>query len=143
MMLGVLVEIVNNVSQNERDDRDISVMKETILVYLNECDDGDGFITNEEFLNVVNRDHCKELFHRLNIDRVFLIELQKAIFPRGGCKVPIARIMEWMLICRSDLNVTVCHLACAQASLMYSLNDAVELMDQSMQDHTNSLLDVM
>merc|ERR1719265_2279105 len=53
MLIGVLCEVVSAVGQAEKDDAALALMKESILVHLKRCDNGDGMITKDELMSVM------------------------------------------------------------------------------------------
>lgn len=107
MLIGVLCQVVTAVSASEVDDAAIRLMKESILLLLKECDDGDGMISHPELLKVMFNPQSKAALKQLNVDRLFLMELQKMLFPKPDSVVPIKSVMELMLMCRGDLPASV------------------------------------
>merc|ERR1712110_974103 len=47
MLIGILCEVVNAVAASEKEESDIAVMKNSILLELKKFDDGDGMIVGE------------------------------------------------------------------------------------------------
>jgi len=125
MLIGVLCEVVTRVGEEEKDQEDIQLVKESILVNLMKFDDGDGMITKDELKHVMDDPTSKVVLKQLNVDRLFLLELQQLLFPTPDTEVHIKGLIELMLMCRGDLPVTVRHLASSQASLL-SMIMAVE-----------------
>merc|ERR1719506_2755418 len=74
-------------------------------------------ITHEELDEVLQDPHSQEILHSLDIDRLFLTELQSALFRSGGERVPIKGILELVLLCRGELPSQVKHVASGQAFL--------------------------
>merc|ERR1719247_2243282 len=103
MLIGVLCEVVSTVTQREKDEAAVKIVKESILLELKKFDDGDGMITHEELVEVLQDPHSQEILHSLDIDRLFLTELQSALFRSGGERVPIKGILELVLLCRGEL----------------------------------------
>merc|ERR1711998_240327 len=109
MLIGVLCEVVSAVTQEEKDEAAVRMVKQSILVELKKFDDGDGEVTKEELDKVMADPHSKAVLHSLNVDRLFLTELQSTLFQKKDSRVPIKGIIELMLMCRKDLPSTVQH----------------------------------
>jgi len=136
MLVAVLVEQVSECAKLERDDQETQWIQETIMEELKRCDDGDGKITKREFFAVLNDDTFQDGFRVLNIDKLYLTELQAMMFPAGGdAKVDIQAIMHLVLMCRGGLTCTVEHLGNALASLMCMMNDATNHLEQRIISH--------
>merc|ERR1719375_1695501 len=82
MLIGVLCEVVSAVAQGERDEAAINLMKETILMDLKQFDNGDGMITRQELMSVMRDPQSKAVLRGLNVDQLFLLELQSMLFPK-------------------------------------------------------------
>merc|ERR1719160_85468 len=132
MLIGVLCEVVSQVAQSEKDDAAIILVKNSILKNLKKFDNGDGMISSQELMHVMKDPQSKAVLRGLNVDRLFLLELQSMLFPRPDSQVSIKGIMELMLMCRGDLPVTVQHIASAQASLISVLNKFEERLQHSL-----------
>jgi len=112
MLIGVICRAVNAVAEGEMDDAAIRLVKESILTDLRKFDaDGNGMISRGELAQVMNDPQSKSVMKALNVDRLFMIELQGMLFPKPDSEVPIKKIIELMLICRGDLACTVQTLA--------------------------------
>lgn len=122
MLIGVLCEVVSAVAQGERDEAAIMLVKQSILMDLKQFDNGDGMITRQELMSVMRDPQSKAVLRGLNVDQLFLLELQSMLFPKPDSTVAIKGIMELMLLCRGDLPVTVQHIASAQASMIWQLD---------------------
>jgi len=123
MLIGVLCEVVGSVTRSETDEAATKLVQESILVELQKFDDGDGMISREELDTVLQDPHSQDILRSLDIDILFLTELQAALFRGAGKtdkRIPIKGILELMLLCRGDLPSTVRHIASGQA-FMHSL----------------------
>merc|ERR550537_807873 len=69
MLIGVLCDVVSRVGQEQRDATAIGLVKQELLADLVACDDGDGKISQEELLNLMNKSTSKALMKKLNINR--------------------------------------------------------------------------
>merc|ERR1719399_2722229 len=85
---------------------------------LKNFDDGDGMISKAELMKVMKDPQSKAVLKGLNVDILFLLELQSMLFPKPDSRVSFRAIMELMLMCRGDLPVTVQHMASNQAAVM-------------------------
>lgn len=118
MLIGCMCEVVTAVARSERDAFDARELKDTILSHLVEFDkNGDGLISKDELATVMSNPSSVRVLQSLNIDKLFLLELQSILFAHHGAKIPIKGVMELMLLCRGDLPTTVQHTATAQAFL--------------------------
>ena len=115
MLIGCLCEVVSNVERQHKEEEAIRLMKQSILVDLKKYDNGDGMLTRKELNAVLTTTQSKAILQNLQIDRLFLLELQSMLFVNPDAQVSIQAIMQLMLSCRGDLPVTVLHLARAQA----------------------------
>merc|ERR1719359_543221 len=90
-------------------------MKQSILRDLKKCDNGDGMLSRKELDKVLKSSQSKAILRSLQIDELFLKELQSMLFVHPDSRVSIQAVMQLMLSCRGDLGVTVLHLARGQA----------------------------
>merc|ERR1719359_351696 len=90
-------------------------MKQSILRDLKKCDNGDGMLSRKELDKVLKSSQSKAILRSLQIDELFLKELQSMLFVHPDTQVSIQAVMQLMLSCRGDLAVTVLHLARGQA----------------------------
>jgi voltage-gated sodium channel len=132
MLIGVLCEVVSAVGQSEKDDAAISLVKATILMDLKNFDDGDGLISRSELMKVMKDPQSKAVLRGLNVDILFVLELQSMLFPKPDSRVSFRAIMELMLMCRGDLPVTVQHMASAQASMISQLGKFEARLNQQL-----------
>jgi len=115
MLIGCLCEVVSSVQLREKEEGAKSMMRQTILIELQKFDNGDGKLTRKELSTVLKSPEAKAVLRSLQIDELFLKELQSMLFPHVDSQVSIHAVMQLMLSCRGDLSVTVLHLARGQA----------------------------
>ena len=139
MLIGVLCEVVSSVTRKEKDEAAVRFVKQSILMELKKFDDGDGMITREELEQVMHDEDSKAVLASLNVDRLFLTELQSALFQKKGERVTISGIIELMLMCRGDLPSTVQHIATGQA-FMHSL---ISKLDKHLTKHLQHIQEVL
>merc|ERR1712139_303568 len=82
MLIGVLCEVVGAISQGEKDDAAIQLVKNSILTNLKRYDNGDGMISHQELMDVMGESQSKAVLKGLNVDRLFVLELQSMLFPK-------------------------------------------------------------
>ena len=75
--------------------------------------------------------HSKAVLNSLDIDRLFLTELQSTLFQDEGDRIPIKGVIELMLLCRGDLPPTVKHVASGQAFL----HGVISKLDKHLNKH--------
>merc|ERR1719247_2867784 len=107
MLIGVLCDVVSRVGQEQRDAQAIGLVKQEILADLKQFDGGDGKISQKELLRVMKHPQSKALMKKLNINRLFLMELQRMMFPNEHSQVTIKAVLELMILCRGDNQATV------------------------------------
>jgi len=139
MLIGVLCEVVAQVARRRRDDDAIKLLKDTMLIHLKQFDDGDGMISKEEFDEIMSLPASIELLEDLNVDRVFMLALQKMLYTKSTTEIPIKGIMELMLTCRADTPATVHTIA---NSLSY-LTHRLDQLDKSLTTSVRSSIRTM
>jgi len=107
MLIGVLCDVVSRVGQEERDNRDLALVKAALVSQLQQIDGGNGLISHEELMAVMTNPQSIALLERLKINQLFLFELQKMMYPSPNSQVSIKRIVQLLLLCRGDCPATV------------------------------------
>jgi len=107
MLIGVLCEVVDEVTKTERNANDISVLKESMLSHLARYDDGDGVLSKEEFGKLMCDPRSKMSLRELNVDTVFMSALSSLFFIPGRNEMPLEGVIELMLACRGSDTATV------------------------------------
>jgi hypothetical protein len=111
MLIGVICEVVSAVAQGEKDAAAVALVKESILMDLKKFDDGKGNISKHGLMEVMEDPQSKAVLQSLNVDRLFLLQLQAMLFPTPEAQVSIKGVLELMLMCRGDSITTVQTLA--------------------------------
>merc|ERR1719491_2898147 len=96
-------------------------------------------ISARELTLAFNDKQSKAVLKSLNIDQLFLSEVQQLLFPKPDSVVTIHAVMELMLMCRGDLSVSVQHIASAQASLLLSLQKVEERLNKRLDEQRNKV----
>jgi hypothetical protein len=107
MLIGVLCDVVSRVGQEQRDAQAIGLVKQELLEELQVFDSGDGKISHPELMTVMKCPKSAAVLKKLNINRLFLFELQKMMFPKPNSQVPIKSVLTLMILCRGDNQATV------------------------------------
>lgn len=107
MLIGVLCDVVARVGQEQRDANAVGLVKQELLANLKKYDNGDGQITQEELLVVMNEPKSRAVLKKLNINRAFVLELQKMMFTHVGQRVPIKAVLQLMVMCQGWNTATV------------------------------------
>merc|ERR1711865_283258 len=101
MLIGMICRVVDAIAEREEDDAAIRLVKESILMNLKKFDqDGSGTISQSELMQVINNPQSKHVLKMLNIDILFMLELQGMLFTDSESEVPIKKVIELMLMCR-------------------------------------------
>merc|ERR1719506_2424080 len=124
MLIGVLCDVVSRVGQEQRDAQAIGLVKQELLCDLKQFAGPDGRLTHAELLKVMENPNSKAVLKKLNINRLFLMELQKMLFPRKSSQASIKTILELMILCRGDNPATVETLAGGFCFLNSVIHDA-------------------
>jgi len=107
MLIGVLCDVVSQVGQEQRDADAIGLVKQELLEIIVALDNGDGKISRQEMLTVMKHPKSIAVQKRLNINQLFLLQLQKMLFPRENSTVPIGSVLQLMIMCRGENSSTV------------------------------------
>jgi hypothetical protein len=107
MLIGVLCEVISNTNRDQEASKVVAIMKQQLMRKLSEHDDGDGKITQTELIQILHDPESKALLRSLNINRLFLMEMQKLMFPTKESAVSFKPLTEIILNCRGDNNATV------------------------------------
>jgi len=112
MLIGVLCQVMVDVTQAEKDKRDGAQVYDRLLKELIEEDgDGDGSISRSELVTLVQDPKAMVLMQDLNINILFLVELSCILFPHESSAVTFDEFLHLLLACRGDTPATVSALA--------------------------------
>lgn len=107
MLIGVLCDVVARVGSEQRDASAVGLVKQELLANLMQYDDGDGKINQQELITVMKDPRSKAVLRKLNINRAFVLELQKMMFTHHGQRVPIKAVLQIMVMCQGANIATV------------------------------------
>jgi hypothetical protein len=107
MLIGVLCEVISSTNREHEASRVVAIMKQQLMTKLLQHDDGDGKITQAELAQLLADPACKALMRSLKINRLYLLEMQKLMFPSKDSAVAFKPLTEIILACRGDNTATV------------------------------------
>jgi hypothetical protein len=135
MLIGVLCDVVSIVGQERRDAECVGLVRQELLHDLKSMDGGDGKISKDELVRLMEGKRSKTLLKKLNINRPFVLTLATLMFPDEDTQVPVRTILELLIMCRGDNNATV---QIISSALCFLSNELTELHN-SMDEHMESL----
>jgi hypothetical protein len=102
-----------------------------MLQHLEKYDNGDGMLSKEEINAVMHTPESKALLKDLNVDRSFMLAMQRmfAVASNDG-GIPITGILEMLLACRADNPATVQTIASSLSYMSCKLDELEENMSQ-------------
>jgi len=133
MLIGVLCEVVSAVAQSERDEAALNIMKESILIELQQFDqDGNNMISKDELEFVMKSRKALGVLSSIDVDSDCLSFLQQMLFfnKEGTSEIHIERIMELLLNYRGNLSVTVKHLVDAETFTRWFITEKIDAMGE-------------
>jgi hypothetical protein len=131
MLIGVLCDVVSRVGANQRDGDAIALMKQEVIHDLHEYVDENNKVSRDKLREAMSKPETKAVLKQLNINQLFLTELQKAMFAGGNTGVSIKAVTEMMLLCRGDNAATVEALA---SGFHYIVQELYDIRDQLCQE---------
>merc|ERR1719324_2298999 len=143
MLIGVLCDVVSRVGAEQRDSTAIGLVKQELLGDLKQFDGGDGKISQQELWQVMNNANSRALLKRLNINRPFLLELQKMMFPTVESQVSIKSVLELMIMCRGDNATTIEAMAGGLLSVIQELKAVKHQLEATIQRDLDDLKDAL
>jgi hypothetical protein len=133
MLIGVLCDVVSRVGSEQRDSVAIGLVKQELLEDLRRFDGGDGKISQEELKTVMHNPKSKAILRKLNINRGFLLELQKMMFQTPGQQVTIKSVLELMIMCRGDQPTTVEAMSGGILSIIHELGGIRKILEADLE----------
>lgn len=127
MLIGVLCDVVTRVGAADRNGGAVALMKQAVVADLNQYIGENGKVTKDQLLTIMNTPKSRAVLRKLNINQLFLLELQKAMFSGGNNSVSIKAIIELMLMCRGDNPATVEALA---SGFSYVVQEIYDMRDE-------------
>merc|ERR1719379_2255067 len=98
MLIGVLCEVMSEVSFAEKENAAIDLMKRSVLLMLKSIDeDGSGEISKEEMHHVVNHPEAVQVLEELEVDVNYFVEMSDMLFDDEDSSLTIENIMKIIL----------------------------------------------
>jgi hypothetical protein len=133
MLIGVLCEVVSTTTAEQRSKHDKARLKDSMLTHLAKFDNGDGMLSNEELLQVMNEPESRSVLMELNVDRTFVLALMKMFSFEDDAGLPIPVIFEMLLASRADNHATVQTIASFLSYVTFRLEQLGEYLASQMQ----------
>jgi len=126
LLIGVICEVVSEVSNLERDEKHSRVLKDTILVELLKFDhDGNRMISQKELTQVMSDPFTHRVLKHIDVDVGYLAAVQPMLLPYPDSEASIESIMDLILTCRGSLPVTVKHLVNSQTFMGWNMTNTM------------------
>jgi hypothetical protein len=125
MLIGVLCEVVTVVAATEKEDSQIRLVKDKLLVMLHELDeDGSGMISVEEMGQVLDNEGALSVLDNLNVDTGTLLDQLTMCYEERD-DLTIHEIMDLILMLRGDRSPTMRDLLHSQQFTRWKLAHAL------------------
>jgi len=123
MLIGVLCQVVLDVSAQEKEQHVKTQIRDTLLVMLQELDDDkSGEISKSEFQSVFNDPQAIAVMKSIQVDTQHLMDLSEMLYEKEDSTLPISVIMHIVLTLRGERTVTMDDLGKAQNFVMWALD---------------------
>eukprot|EP00747_Dinoflagellata_sp_TGD_P037330 gnl/TRDRNA2_/TRDRNA2_139014_c1_seq1.p1 gnl/TRDRNA2_/TRDRNA2_139014_c1~~gnl/TRDRNA2_/TRDRNA2_139014_c1_seq1.p1 ORF type:complete len:318 (-),score=40.43 gnl/TRDRNA2_/TRDRNA2_139014_c1_seq1:168-1121(-) len=143
LLIGVTCEVVNEVSDNEREEAAIRKVKVSILAMLKQFDcDGAGQISKDELQMVMKDPAAIEVLVGLQVDLSYLKMMEEILFEKQP-EVHIEEVMDVILMCRGSLPSTVKHLVKSHECTQFAIGTALQSHQGAMEIRLSKLADQM
>merc|ERR1740130_456063 len=101
MLIGVLCEVVIDVSADEKEDRAKAKMKKTLFVMLENLDaDRSGQLSKSEVQSVIREPEAVAIMNDIQVDTQYLLDISEMLFVNKDSTLPIAVFMNIVLTLR-------------------------------------------
>jgi hypothetical protein len=139
MLIGVLCQVVLDVSAEEKETRVKHQMSKTLLVMLEELDeDRSGHLSKSELQAVILNPEAVAVMEEIQVDTQHLLNLTEMLYEDEEATLPISVIMNIVLTLRGGRPVTMNDLAKGNNFLMWALQTQLAnhraLMKKALQD---------
>jgi hypothetical protein len=119
-LIGVLCDVVSGVAQERKDADTIALVRQEMLADLLKFDGSDGKVSKDEMFQLVEGPKSRALMKKLNINRLFMLQMAALMYPNQNSHVPIRTVLDLMVMCKGDNTATVQIIA---SSLCYLSNE--------------------
>jgi hypothetical protein len=108
MLIGVLCQVVLDVSEAETEDHVKAEMSKTLLVMLeNLDDDGSGELSKKELQDVIAEPEAIKILNEIQVDTQHLLDIFEMLYTNEGTTLPIHVILNIVLMLRGRRSVTM------------------------------------
>jgi len=122
MLIGVLCQVVLDVSAEEKENNIKDKMKKTLLVMLQTLDaDHSGQLSKEEVQAVICEPAAVSIMNDIQVDTEHLLDLTEMLYPTEDSTLPISVIMNIVLSLRGKRPPTMNDLARGNNFLLWAL----------------------
>lgn len=128
MLVGVLVEVVKNVSDIEREQMDVAFLKNHLLKYVTALDtDNDCHISKSEFVGMLENPEPLKALQNIGVDVVGLVDFTDYIFEENQT-ISLRKFMDMVLQLRGTNTTTVKDIVDLRKYLSLELNKIEQLL---------------
>lgn len=134
MLIGILCEVVSAVKAEQEETLAVDLMKSTVLVMLKHLDaDMQGDISREEMQMVLEDRDALEVLTTLQVNPFHLTDLMEMYFQEGDSTLTIEFVMELILSCRGNRQLTMRDMLDGQTFVRWELKSRVDLLDRKLE----------
>jgi hypothetical protein len=142
MLIGVLCDVVSGVAQERKDADTIALVRQEMLADLLKFDGGDGKVSKDEMFALVQGPKSRALMKKLNINRLFMLQMATLMYPNQNSHVPIRTVLDLMVMCKGDNNATVDIIASALCYLSNEVGIQMDRVSSTQMDRVSTELEV-
>jgi len=136
MLIAILCDVISCVQSKATDEKAIALVKRSLLVILNQMDaDGDGLVSQDEFVDLVQHPDSQEVLEHLQIDIEHLLDVRQHLLLRP--EVPLLdfeTVLGGILECRGDCPAT-------HQDVVILMHHNRWAMENALKKHEDQLLD--
>jgi hypothetical protein len=122
MLIGVLCEVVLDVSADEKENLVKAQMRKTLLVMLEELDaDHSGMLSKDEVQSVIRHPEAVAIMNDIQVDTTHLLDVTEMLFPTEDSSLAISVFMNIVLTLRGKRSPTMGDMAKAHNMSMWAL----------------------
>lgn len=125
MLIGVLCEVVSVTASIEKEDMMLQDLKRKIMMYIPgfNADTGEGAISKEGFVALMENQEAVQMLHEFGIDIVALVDFADFIY-KGHEELDMKTFMEKILQCRGANQATVKDITDMRMFLLSEISDS-------------------
>eukprot|EP00927_Polykrikos_kofoidii_P001665 TRINITY_DN10635_c0_g7_i1.p1 TRINITY_DN10635_c0_g7~~TRINITY_DN10635_c0_g7_i1.p1 ORF type:complete len:721 (-),score=155.81 TRINITY_DN10635_c0_g7_i1:205-2367(-) len=143
MLIGVLCEVVTAVAASEKEDAAIRMVKETVLVMLQNLDeDGSGEISKSEMNMVFDDEAALQVLSNLQVDLTHLVDYLDMYFEQQS-DLSIPQILDLILMLRGDRPLTMKDMLDGQAFGRWKYTNTLALHEERLMAKSQSIIKLL